>query len=427
MALSLGSRLRNAWNIFRNREPPLGPWTYGAGSSIRPDRPHYSRGNERTIATSVYNRIALDVSSVDIVHVDLDDAGRFTDIRDSSLNQCLTVEANIDQTGRALIQDIVVSMFDEGCVAVIPTDTTANPNETSSYDILELRTAKIVEWYPRRVKLNVYNEQTGQHQEVIVPKKNVAIIENPFYTVMNEPNSVLKRLINKMVLMDRVDNHLGSNKFDLILQMPYTIRNQTKQEAANMRLKNIEDQLANSQYGIAYVDATEKITQLNRPLENNLLKQIEYFTDQFYGQLGITNEILNGTANEATMLNYQSRTIEPLCAAIVDEFNRKFLTKTARTQGQAIMYFKDPFKLVPVSQVAEIADKMTRNEIMTSNEIRQIIGMKPSDDPSADELRNKNLSQSNEDLRAASGGVSEKVDTKAKGQAYVQQFLANKK
>lgn len=427
MALSLGSRLKNAWNVFRNREPPLGPWTYGAGNSIRPDRPHYSRGNERTIATAVYNRISMDVSAVDIVHVNLDDAGRFTDIRDSSLNQCLTVEANIDQTGRALIQDIVVSMFDEGYVAVIPTDATTNPERTTVYDIFELRTAKIVEWYPKHVKVNAYDEQTGRHKEVVVPKSMTAIIENPFYAVMNEPNSVLKRLINKMVLMDRVDNHLGSNKFDLILQMPYTIRNQTKQEAANMRLKNIEDQLANSQYGIAYVDATEKITQLNRPLENNLLKQIEYFTDQFYGQMGITNEILNGTANEATMLNYTNRVVEPICAAIVDEFNRKFLTKTARTQGQAIMYFKDPFRLVPVSQVAEIADKMTRNEIMTSNEIRQIIGMKPSDDPAADELRNKNLSQSTEAIQAKAGEETQQTDNKAKGKAYVQQFLANKK
>lgn len=393
MELSIGERIKHAWNVLRNKDPTTEFRNIGTSYAFRPDRPRFSRGNERSIVTSVYNRIALDVSAIDIRHVKTDDNGRYLRDINSGLNNCLTLEANRDQTGRAFVQDIVMSLLDEGCVALVPIDTTDNPSFTSSYDILSMRTGKILDWYPAHVKVRVYNDRTGEKEDVVVPKRIVGVVENPLYAVVNEPNSTLQRLLRKLVLMDAVDEQTGSGKLDLIIQLPYAIKTTARKEQANERRKDIEEQLAGSKYGIAYTDATEHITQLNRPLENNLMKQIEYLTSMLYSQLGITQSILDGTADEKTMLNYYTRTIQPILSAITDEIKRKFLTKTARSQGQSIMSFRDPFKLVPVNDIAEIADKFTRNEIMTSNEIRQVVGMKPSNDPKADQLVNSNISQ----------------------------------
>ena len=399
--MGIGDRLQHAWNaFFYNDNTYVNPQNLGGFSTFRPDRVHFSRGVEKSIVTSVYNRIALDATSIAIKHVRLDDNGRFLEEMDSGLQNCLNVEANIDQTGRAFLQDVVMSMLDEGCVAIVPVDTTIDPAKSGSYEINTLRTGKILEWYPAHVRVRVYNDQKGIHEEVTLPKSMVGIIENPLYAVINEPNSTMQRLIRKLSLLDVVDEQTSSGKLDLIIQLPYVIKTDARKKQADERRKDIEMQLAGSKYGIAYTDGTEKITQLNRPAENNLMKQVEYLTGMLYSQLGLTQSIMDGSANDKTMLNYYNRTIEPILAAIVDEIKRKFLTKTARTQGQTIMYFRDPFKLVPVNDIAEIADKFTRNEIMTSNEIRQIVGMKPADDPSADELRNKNLNQSSEDIAA---------------------------
>lgn len=391
--MGLIERVQRGWNAFRNRDPTLNYGDIGVSYSYRPDRIRLTRGNERSIVTSIYNRIALDVSSVTIKHCKLDENERFISVVNSGLNSCLNVEANIDQTGRAFMQDVVMSMFDEGCVAIVPTDTSIDPNVTSSYDILSLRTGKILEWYPDKIKVRVYNENTGKKEDIIVKKSTVAIVENPLYAVINEPNSTMQRLIRKLSLLDITDEQTASGKLDLIIQLPYVIKTEARRQQADQRRKDIEMQLAGSKYGIAYTDGTEKITQLNRSLENNLLKQVESLTNTLYSQLGITQTILDGTADEKTMLNYSNRTIEPIVSAIVDEMKRKFLTKTARTQHQSIMFFRDPFKLVPINDIAEIADKFTRNEILTSNEIRQIIGMRPSDDPKADELVNSNIAQ----------------------------------
>lgn len=394
--MSLVNRLKYSWNAFLNRDPTINGYReYGSGSYHRPDRVRLTRGNERSIITSVFNRIALDVSAIDIKHCRLDENDRFKEIIPTRLNDCLTLEANMDQTSRAFIQDAVMSMFDEGCVALVPIDTTTDPNDSGSFDILSMRTGKIVEWYPSKVKVSVYNDRIGKKEEIILDKKMVAIIENPLYAVMNEPSSTLQRLTRKLVLLDSIDEQSGSGKLDLIIQLPYVVKSEARKQQANERRQEIERQLTGSKYGIAYTDGTEKITQLNRPVENNLMKQIEYLTNQLYGNLGITQSILDGTADEKTMLNYYSRTVEPIISAIVDEMKRKFLTRTARTQKQTIVFFRDPFKLVPVSNLAEIADKFTRNEILTSNEIRQIIGIKPSNDPKADQLINSNISQPN--------------------------------
>lgn len=411
MEVTLGTRLKHAWNAFFNKDPTDYYKNVGTSYTYRPDRPRLTRGNERSIVTSVYNRIALDASSVSIQHVRLDENNRFLSVIDSGLNSCLTVEANLDQTGRAFIQDIVMSMLDEGSVAIVPVDTTFNPEITGSYDILSMRTGQILEWYPSHVKVRVYNEKTGRKEDIVVPKSTVGIVENPLYAVINEPNSTMQRLIRKLNLLDVVDEQSSSGKLDLIIQLPYVIKTDARRQQAEKRRQDIADQLAGSKYGIAYTDGTERITQLNRPVENNLMKQIEYLTSMLYSQLGITQSILDGTADDKTMLNYYNRTIEPILSAIVDEMKRKFLTKTARSQLQSISFFRDPFKLVPVSDISEIADKFTRNEIMTSNEIRQIIGMKPSDDPKADELRNKNLSQPKDDQTYPSNDVTgEKIE-----------------
>lgn len=393
MELNIGARLKHAWNAFTNRDPTYYQRSLGAGYSVRPDRPRLSRGNEKSIATSIFNRIALDVSAVTIKHCRIDSNGRYIEDIDSDLNNCLNLEANVDQTSRAFIQDIVMSLLDEGCVAVVPIDTSIDPGITDSYKIQTMRTGKIIEWYPSHVKIRLYNDQKGEKEDIILPKKQVAIIENPLYAVINEHNSTMQRLIRKLSLLDATDEQTASGKLDLIIQLPYVVKTPARREQANLRRKDIEEQLAGSKYGIAYTDGTEKITQLNRSLENNLLKQIEYLTEMVYSQLGITQEVLNGTADEKTMLNYNNRTVEPFVASIVDEMRRKFLTKTARSQGQTITYFRDPFRLVPINDIAEIADKFTRNEIMTSNEIRQIVGMKPADDPKADELVNSNITQ----------------------------------
>ena len=409
-------RIKHSWNAFLNRDPTynyrdLGGPSYG----YRPDRMRFTRGNERSIVTSVYNRIALDAASIDIMHVQLDKDGRFESIRESALNECLTKNANIDQTGRAFIQDVVMSMLDEGCVAIVPVDPTLNPNISNSYEINTVRTAKIVEWYPAHVKVNLYNDRTGRKEDLILPKKTVAIIENPLYAVINEPNSTMQRLIRKLNLLDVIDEQSGSGKLDLIIQLPYVIKTDARRQQAEQRRKDIEMQLAGSKYGIAYTDGTERITQLNRSVDNNLMKQIEYLTSMLYSQLGITQAILDGSADDKTMLNYYNRTIEPIVSSIVDEIQRKFLTKTAITQKQAILYFRDPFRLVPVNEIAEIADKFTRNEIMTSNEIRQIVGMKPSKDPNADELRNKNLSESNEMIKEKQSDNNNLEDNQSEG------------
>ena len=389
-------RLQHGWNAFMNKDPTRGYYDTGPGYSYRPDRPRLTRGNERTIVTSIFNRIALDVAALNITHCKVDENGRYVSSIDSSLNNCLNLEANLDQTGRAFIQDVVISMFDEGCVAVVPVDTSIDPEISGSYNVESMRTGKILEWYPKHVKVRVYNENTGIKEDIKLPKSSVSIIENPLFAVVNEPNSTLQRLMRKLALLDVVDEQTSAGKLDMIIQLPYTIKSEARRTQAEARRKDIEMQLTNTKYGIAYVDATEKITQLNRPLENNLMKQIEYLTNMLYSQLGITQTILDGTADEQTLLNYHSRTIEPIASAIVDEMKRKFLTKTARTQKQTITFFRDPFKLVPVNNIADIADKFTRNEVLTSNEIRQIIGFKPSSDPKADELRNSNLNHPDE-------------------------------
>ena len=390
MDISIGSRLKHAWNAFiNNRDPTFRYREIGASYAYRPDRMRFSRGNERSIVTSVYNRIALDASAIDICHVRLDENGRFLETMDSGLNSCLSLEANTDQTGRAFLQDVVMSMLDEGCVALVPVDTDDNPEDgmPGSFDILTMRTGQIVNWYPQHVLVRVYNERTGQKEDILLLKSAVAIVENP------EPNSTMQRLIRKLNLLDVVDEQTSSGKLDLIIQLPYVIKTEKRRQQAEFRRQQIEEQLAGSKYGIAYTDGTERITQLNRAIENNLMGQVEYLTNMLYSQLGITQGVLDGSADDKTMTNYYNRTIEPILSAIVDEMRRKFLTRTARSQRQSIEFFRDPFKLVPVSEIAEIADKMTRNEIMTSNELRQVIGMKPSTDPGADELRNKNLNQ----------------------------------
>lgn len=405
---SLGSRLKRAWNVFTNRDPTLTGYESGAVSygSYRPDRPRFSRGNDKSIITSIFNRIALDAAAVDLKHCKLDENKRYVSDMTSGLNECLTVGANLDQTARAFIQDVVMSMLDEGVIAIVPVDTDVNPKNTNSYDILSMRTGKIIEWRPLHVKVEVYNERTGKKESVVIAKNDVAIIENPLFAVINEPNSTAQRLKRKLALLDITDEQNASGKFNLIFKLPYSIKSEGRRKQAEERRREIESQLVNSKYGIAYADATEQITQLNRPLENDLMSKIQYLTEQLFAQLGITQEILNGTANEQTMLNYYNRSIEPIVSAIVDEMSRKFLTKTARTQGQAIKAFRDPFKLVPVNNIAEIADKFTRNEIMSSNEIRQVIGIKPSNDPKADQLINSNVSHSPEEmeqLQAMSG------------------------
>lgn len=389
-------RVKNGWNAFIGNEKTK--YTYidtGGGYSYRPDRRRlYARGSEKSIVNSIYNRLAIDVAATTIRHARVNQNGQMVEIKSSGLDDCLNISANIDQTGRAFIQDIVQSMCDEGVVAVVPVETSVNPMFTGSYDILSLRTGSITEWFPKHVRIKLYNDNTGRREEIILPKSMVAIIENPLYSIMNEPNSTLQRLIRKLGLLDSIDEQSSQSKLDLIVQLPYSIKTKARQEQAEQRRKDIEMQLTSAKYGIAYIDSTEKVTQLNRSLENNLLQQIQYLTDQVFYQLGITNEVLNGTANEETMLNYYNRTIEPFLGAITTEFRRKFLTKTAISQNQSVIYYRDPFKLVPVSQIAEIADKFTRNEIASTNEMRAVIGWKPSDDPRADELRNKNLNQS---------------------------------
>lgn len=406
--MAFKDRLKRAWNTFKNKDPTNTRYDYGPSYGYRPDRMRYSRGNERSIVTAVYNRIAMDVAAVNLLHVRLDENGRYKETIDSGLNNCLTVEANLDQTGRAFIQDLVASMLDEGCVAAVPTDTDDEPEESGNFKIYSLRTGKVLDWYPRHVRVEVYNEDVGRRQEIVIPKETVPLIENPMYAVMNEPNSIYQRLVRKLNLLDVIDEQTSSGKLDLIIQLPYVIKTEARREQAEKRRKDIESQLSDGKYGIAYTDGTERITQLNRPVENNLMKQIEYLMSMFFSQLGITQAILDGTADEKTMLNYHNRTIEPILAAISDEMKRKFLTVTARSQRQTITFFRDPFRLVPVNDIAEIADKFTRNEIMTSNEIRQVIGMKPSSDPNADVLRNKNLSASREEKQIIE---SSKIDS----------------
>lgn len=402
MEIAIGSRFKHAWNAFvNNRDPTVYYRDTGPGYSYRPDRPRLTRGNERSIVTSVYNRIALDVASINIQHCKLDEDGRYLRTIDSSLNRCLNLTANLDQTGRAFVQDTVMSMLDEGCVAIVPVDTTADPKLTESYDILSMRTGKILEWFPKDVRVRLYNEEKGQKEDIILPKRTIGIVENPLYAVINEPNSTMQRLIRKLSLLDVTDEQTASGKLDIIIQLPFVVKSEARRQQAEQRRKEIEMQLAGSKYGIAYTDGTEKITQLNRSVENNLMKQVEYLTNLLLSQLGITQAILDGTADDKTMLNYYSRTIEPIVAAIVDEMERKFLSKTARSQNQSIKFFRDPFKLVPVNDIAEIADKFTRNEIMTSNEIRQIVGLKPSDDPKADQLINSNLNQPEKEKSSA--------------------------
>lgn len=403
--------LFHGWNAFGNRDPTNSA-DLANGYSYRPDRVRLSRGNEKSIITSIYNRIALDVAAVDIVHCRVDDNNRYEAEVESKLNRCLKVEANLDQTARAFRQDLVMSLFDEGCVAIVPVDTNVNP-KTGAFDISSMRSGKIVEWYPKMVKLRVYNEEKGIKEEIILPKSAVGIIENPLYAIMNEPNSTLQRLIRKLALLDLTDERNSSGKLDLIIQLPYLVKSEGRKNAAEIRRKEIEKQLTNSKYGIAYTDGTEHITQLNRPAENNLLAQVQTLTESLYAQLGITQAVMDGTADEQAMLNYYNRTVEPIVSAIVEEMRRKFLTKTARTQGQSILSFRDPFKLVPINNIADIADKFTRNEILSSNELRQIIGVKPSDDPKADELVNSNISQPNEGDKEA---VPELVDESKEGE-----------
>ena len=430
MELTIGSRLKKAWNAFRDQDETYYNvyndryTSYSNGSSYRPDRTRLSTRNERSIVTSIFNRIALDVASIDIYHCRLDDNDRYKENIDSTLNNCLTLESNIDQTSRAFMQDVVLSMFDEGSVAIVPVDTIKDPMKTDSYEILTLRTGRIVTWYPKHVRVELYDDNTGIKREITLPKSRVGIIENPLYAVMNEPNSTLQRLIRKLVLLDSIDEQSGSGKLDLIIQLPYIVRSEARRQQAEQRRKDIECQLKGSKYGIAYTDGTEKITQLNRPLENNLMKQIEYLTSMLYGQLGITQGVMDGTADEKTMTNYYSRTIEPIVSSIVDEIKRKFLTKTARSQKQSIVFFRDPFKLVPVSDLAEISDKFTRNEILSSNEIRQVVGRKPSDDPKADQLINSNISQPTERLENVSNS-SDTTSNKENGKKAVDEVINN--
>ena len=397
MEMNIGSRLKHAWNAFLNRDPP-GSRHYGGGYSYRPDRMRFSRGSERTIINAIYNRIALDAASITINHVKLDENNRFDSIIDSGLNYCLNTEANADQTGRGLIQDIVMTFLEEGVAAVVPEKTNFDPRYSNSYEIYSMRVGVPVEWYPNHVRVRLFNELTGQKEEITFPKKMVALIENPFYAVMNAPNSTMQQLVRKLALLDVVDEQAGSGKLDMIIQLPYVIKSPARREQAEQRRADIEQQLSGSKYGIAYTDGTERIVQLNRSLENNILKSIEYLTNMVYSQLGVTQEILNGTADEKTMNNYMNRIIEPVISAIADEFKRKFLTKTARTQGQSIMFFRDPFRLAPVSMIAEMADKFTRNEIMTPNEFRQVIGMKPSKDPKSDQLANRNIASADKKM-----------------------------
>ena len=430
MELTIGSRLKKAWNAFRDQDETYYNvyndryTSYSNGSSYRPDRTRLSTRNERSIVTSIFNRIALDVASIDIYHCRLDDNDRYKENIDSTLNNCLTLESNIDQTSRAFMQDVVLSMFDEGSVAIVPVDTIKDPMKTDSYEILTLRTGRIVTWYPKHVRVELYDDNTGIKREITLPKSRVGIIENPLYAVMNEPNSTLQRLIRKLVLLDSIDEQSGSGKLDLIIQLPYIVKSEARRQQAEQRRKDIERQLKGSKYGIAYTDGTEKITQLNRPLENNLMKQIEYLTSMLYGQLGITQGVMDGTADEKTMTNYYSRTIEPIVSSIVDEIKRKFLTKTARSQKQSIVFFRDPFKLVPVSDLAEISDKFTRNEILSSNEIRQVVGRKPSDDPKADQLINSNISQPTERLENISNS-SNTTSNKENGKKAVDEVINN--
>lgn len=395
MDLNIGTRLKHAWNSFLNRDPTYDLRNLGSSYSYRPDRPRLNYGNNRAIVSPVYNRIALDVASMTYVHCRTNEDGNYLSTIDSSLNNCLNLEANIDQSGRAFIQDVAMSMMDEGCVAMVPIDTTLNPAVSSSYEILTMRVGKILEWYPANVKVRVYNDRTGEKEDIILPKKLVGIVENPMYSVMNEPNSTVQRLKRKLSLIDVTDDRTASGKMDLIISLPYSVRTDLKRNQANDRMHDLENQLANSKYGIGYIDSTEHVTQLNRSLENNLMKDVEYLTNLFYSQVGITQSVLDGTADEKTMLNYYNRSIEPIVSAIVDEMRRKFLTKTARSQHQSVCAFRDPFRLVPVNDIAKIADTLTRNEILTSNEVRQKIGMKPSDDPKADMLINSNINQSN--------------------------------
>lgn len=408
--MKLLDSLKHAFNVFAYDTTARTPPIEGASYGYNPSRYRLHHGNEKSIINAICNRMAIDAASIDINHVDLDDDHRFKDVRNSKLNQCLTVEANIDQSGRAFIQDVVLSMLDEGVVAVVPVDTDLNPDVTGGYDILSLRTGRITQWYPKSVKIELYDDRDGNRKEVTVNKANVAIIENPLYSVMNEHNSTMQRLIRKLALMDGIDEEVGSGNLNLLVQLPYAVKTELQKQTALDRITLLEDQLKGNRLGIGYVDSTEKITQLNRPLENQFLKQIEYLTNQLFAQLGITQGVLDGTADDKTMNNYYTRTIEPIVTAIVDEFHRKFLTKTARSQGQAIMYFRDPFKLIPISEVPEFADKFTRNEILSSNEFRQIVGRKPSKDPAADELRNKNLSQSTADIEAKAGKEPEKPE-----------------
>ena len=409
MDLPITTRLKHAWNAFLNRDPTVEYKNIGSGYSYRPDRFRPVRGSDRSIVTSVYNRIALDVAAINIQHVQLDDEGRFLNTVDSGLNDCLTLEANIDQTARAFIQDVVMSMMDEGCVVIVPTDTDIDPDTSKGYQILSMRTGRITDWYPKHVRVEVYNENIGRKQTIVLPKDTVAIVENPLYAVINEPNSTMQRLIRKLNLLDVVDEQSSAGKLDLIIQLPYVIKSEARRQQAEQRRRDIEQQLAGSKYGIAYTDGTERVTQLNRSVENNLMKQIEYLTSMLYSQLGITQTILDGTADEKTMLNYHNRTIEPIISAITDEMKRKFLTKTARSQNKSIMFFKDPFRLVTVTDVAQVADTFTRNEIATSNEIRQLIGWKPSIDPKADELRNANISAPNGDSFGATAVSGEQT------------------
>lgn len=397
MEMTIGSRLKHAWNAFTNKDPTPA-YANGPSYSYRPDRVRFSRGNEKTIATAIYNHMALDAAAIEIVHVKLDESGRYLEDVNSGLNNCLTLEANIDQTARSFRQDVFMSMMDEGAVAVVPVDTTFDPNQTGAFDIKTMRVGKILEWKPQHVKVRVYNENIGEKQDIWVPKKTTVIIENPLYAVMNEPNSTMQRLIRKLNLLDFIDEQSSSGKLDLIIQLPYVIKSEARRQQADQRRKDIEMQLSGSKYGIAYTDGTERITQLNRPVENNLLKQIEYLTSTLYSQLGITQSIMDGTADDKTMLNYYNRSIEPMIAAFVDDMKRKFLTKTARSQNQSILFFRDPFKLVPVNNIADIAYKFTTAEILTSNEVRQIIGMRPSNDPKADELRNGTLNHPDEGM-----------------------------
>ena len=403
------TRFKHAWNAFMNRDPTRFDYEYGSGYSIRPDRVHLRGGNERTIVNSIITRIAIDAASTTIQHVRLDENGRFLEVIDSGLNNCLNVRANIDQTGRSFLQDMVQSMCDEGCVAVVPVDTDLDPAKTDSYEIRSMRVGKIVQWYPNDIRVRLYNDRTGEKQEITVPKRTTAIIENPFYSIMNEPNSTMRRLNRKLSLLDITDEQTASGKLDLIIQLPYLVRSEARKKQANERRKEIEEQLTGSRYGIAYTDGTEHITQLNRSIENNLMNQVDYLTSMLYSQLGLTKGVLEGTASEEELTNYYNRTIEPIVSTIVNEFNTKFLTKTARTQKQTIYYFRDPFRLVPVAKLAEIADKFTRNEIMSSNEFREIIGMKASGDPRADELRNKNMPAQDESTMPPDEGYDEEA------------------